>query len=363
MRQVDDAGDGDERGDRRSGKPPPAVRNITPSSGSACSSCEDSSDQGSASEPDDPEAARGSAKPASVPDASTLKRLKQAFPETLPPGAAPLFAYDDEDPIEAFFRSAQPQRGSFPRPVSQPSSDGAPLPAPAAPADPDITFKRVAVKQPNSDSEYLLRQPCKPDLRKAPGWGAYAAGASDSSAGVDIIPEATRSPAANLRASLSPRDATSLPSSTPPPSASASGGAAAPTADCTAQMRMQNAQNSNDAGTATLGEGSIFKRLTPAQMLRGCASRGMEAGGADTRGRADGGGGGVSGSVGGGGGAEGGRGGGGRGAGSEQVQQQTIPPEPPATIKRSKCVIPVKLSDREAPRHSAGAGGGEGRGG
>ena len=38
-------------------------------------------------------------------------------------------------------------------------------------------------------------------------------------------------------------------------------------------------------------------------------------------------------------------------------------PSRAVTIKRSKCVIPVKKSDLGAPRHSAGAEGGEGRGG
>ena len=119
-------------------------------------------------------------------DDATMKRLKQAFPsaaETLPTGAKPLFSYEDEDPIEAFFRSAHPHRGSYPCPTSQPISGGAPLPAP------DITFKRVAVKQKqpcrnvvtDSDDHTTLPPP-EMDLRNAPGWGAYAANASVANA-------------------------------------------------------------------------------------------------------------------------------------------------------------------------------------
>ena len=270
-------------------------------------------------------------------DAATMKRLKQAFPsaaETLPTGAKPLFSYEDEDPIEAFFGSAHPHRGSYPRPPSQPSSDGAPMPAP------DITFKRVAVKQTqpcshgatDSDDHTTMPTP-KMDLRNAPGWGAYVANASVANAAnaqkgeargtrqqqphesfssgaaasesaliqiVDFMPEAGRS-AANLRASLSPRTA-SPPSCTSPQTAPAAA--------------ISQAPNKDAAPAANLGEGSIFKRLTPAQMLRACISSpppplppSFPTPPGDDRGG---------------------------GGGGEDI----MPPKPPATIKRSNCVIP-----------------------
>ena len=280
-------------------------------------------------------------------DDATMKRLKQAFPsaaETLPTGAKPLFSYEDEDPIEAFFRSAHPHRGSYPCPTSQPISDGAPLPAP------DITFKRVALKQKqpcrnvvtDSDDHTTLPPP-EMDLRNASGWGAYAANASVANAQkgqalgaprllqephesfspgaaasapiqiVDFMPEAGRS-AANLRASLSPRTA-SPPSCTSPPRAQA------------AAISQPQKQAANNDAPANLGEGSIFKRLTPAQMLRGCTSVALEG---ERRG-------GVGGEKdGAGAGGSGGSGGDGGGGGGES---DIIPPKPPATIKRSHCVI------------------------
>jgi hypothetical protein len=256
---------------------------------------------------------------------ASMKRLKQAFPsaaETLPTGAKPLFSYEDEDPIEDFFRSAHPHRGSYPCPTSQPLSDGAPL------LPPDITFKRVAVKQKqpcsrvvaDSDDHTTLPPP-EMDLRNAPGWGAYAANASVANAQkgqargarrllqephesfssgaaasapiqiVDFMPQAGRS-AANLRASLSPRTA-SPPSCTSPSSSCTS----PPIAQAAAISQPQKHAANNDA-PANLGEGSIFKRLTPAQMLRGCTSVALGGGEADI-----------------------------------------IPPKPPATIKRSHCLI------------------------
>ena len=148
-------------------------RELTPSSPS-CLSREESSDDkshtGSESEDDEPTAA-----------SDDLRRIRQNF-EKLPPGAAPLFSYEDEDPIEAFLKSTKAHKPEPPAPAPQaPLSDGAPLPVPTvkfhrAPVltDKDARPSPQSRMSPPSAAKPDIEATCSPAKTNSDAPGAYA---------------------------------------------------------------------------------------------------------------------------------------------------------------------------------------------
>ena len=149
-------------------------RELTPSSPSCLSreSSDDRSHTGSESEDDEPTAA-----------SDDLRRIQQNF-EKLPPGAAPLFSYEDADPIETFLKSTKAHKPQPAAPAPQaPLSDGAPLPVPTvnfhrAPvlADKDASPSPQSRMSPPSAAKSDREAKCSSAKTSsdAPGWGAYA---------------------------------------------------------------------------------------------------------------------------------------------------------------------------------------------